>query len=147
MNISFRKARPLFLVVGSGTSLAALTVGTIFEGFLLPTTGGGLLPEIYAANPFGLWIFYTGFFAVSAFSAALMYDAGRAIVSSFISFAIAAALTFFVLALPDLVGLVTPSGILQESSILFTFSALFPVAFFVNLFGTVAGIALGERFL
>lgn len=148
MNISIlSKLRLPLVILGWGTSLAALTLGTIFEGYLLPTTQGGLLPQVYGASPVGLWIFYLGCFGISALAAMAINDVGPGIVAFFISYGLGAFLTAFVLALPEVVGIVQTNGVLQETSILNTFSALFPLPLIVNLVGTLAGLGLGERWL
>ena len=141
------RLRVPLVVLGWGTSLAALTLGTIFQGYLLPTTEGGLLPQVYGASPAGLWVFYLGSFGISAVAAMVIYDAGPAIVAFFFAFGLTASLTATVLALPELIGTIQTNGVLQETSILNTFSALFPLALIVNLVGTLVGIALGERLL
>lgn len=74
-------------------------------------------------------------------------DPGPAIVAFFVTFGLDAFLTAFVLALPEVAGIVQTNGVLQETSILNTFSALFPLPLIVNLVGTLAGLALGERLL
>lgn len=113
----------------------------------MPTTGGGLLPEVYGANPFGLWIFYLGSLGISAVSAMAIYDAGPAIVGFFAAYGVSAFLTFLVLALPEILGIVQTNGVLQQVAILHTFSAIFPLALIVDLVGALIGVAVGERLL
>ena len=146
MNISIlSKLRLPLIVLGWGTSLAALTLGTIFQGYLLPTTQGGLLPQVYGESPVGLWIFYLGCLGISALAAMAINDPGPGIIGFFISFGISAFLTAFVLQLPEAVGIVQSNGVLQETAILETFSAVFPLALIVDLVGTLLGLGLGER--
>jgi len=148
LNITFPKRLKIPLVIaGWGTVLATLTVGTIFQGFLLPTTGGGLLPEVYNAGPLVLWIYYLGCLGISALAAMTIAEPGPAIVGFFASYGFSGFLTFLVLALPELTGVVQTNGILQELAILHTFQAIFPIALFVDLAGTVLGLALAERLL
>jgi len=139
-----RKLKSILVVVGWGTSLAALTLGTMFQGLLLPNPSE-ILPASYGANPLWLWLFYLGSFAVSALAAMLISDIGESIVSIFFAYGLTAFVTLVVLALPDFLGIVQPSGILQQSAILFTFNALFPFPLLVALVGTIVGSALGER--
>src|SRR5882672_3479597 len=132
----------LLVVAGWGTTLAALTLGTIFQGLLLPNPSE-LLPESYGANPLWLWVFYLGSFGTCVLAAMLIADFGQSIVSVFFAFGLNVFITFVVLALPDFSGIVQPPGILQESAVLFTFNALFPFPLFVALFGTIVGSGLG----
>lgn len=146
VNISLpTQLRIPLIVLGWSVSLSALTLGTIFQGYLLPTTGGGLLPEIYGASPLGLWIFYLGSLGVSVVAAMAINDTGPAIVGFFAAYGLTAFFTFLVLAMPELLGIIQTNGVLQEAAILHSFSALFPLALIVNLVGTLLGIALGER--
>lgn len=148
MNISFPKwSKVPLIIIGWGTVLATLTLGAIFQGFLLPTVGGGLLPEVYNAGPMILLIYYLGCFGVSALAAMVIYDAGRAIIGFFASYMLSGLLTFLVLALPELIGIVQTDGILEQAAVLHTFQAVFPIALIVDLVGTISGIALGERLL
>jgi hypothetical protein len=146
----FHRLKPGLIVVGWATSMAAITVGTIFEGLLLPKVigaGGGLLPEVINASPFGLWIFYLGNFMVCVVAAMVISDLGSVIVSFFPAFLGAALITYLVLALPDLLGIFPFPGLLQESAIIFTFGAFFPVLLIVALAGTLLGVGLAEHFL
>jgi len=148
LNITFPKWLKIPLVTaGWGTVLATLTVGTIFQGFLLPTTGGGLLPEVYNAGPLVLSIYYLGCLGASALAAMTIAEPGPAIVGFFASYGFSAFLTFIVLALPELTGVVQTNGILQEFAILHTFQAIFPIALLVDLVGTLLGLSLAERLL
>lgn len=61
------------------------------------------------------------------------------------AYLLTALIIFVVLALPDFVGIVQPSGILAEPSVTFAFNALFPYSLLVDLTGTVAGSAVSER--
>jgi hypothetical protein len=146
----FRRLRPILIIVGWAASMAALTLGTIFQGLLLPKVigaGGGLLGEVVNASPLGLWIFYLGNFGVCILAAMVISDFGTAIVSFFPAFVGAAVITYIVLALPDFLGIYPFPGVLQESAGIFTLGAFFPLLLVVSLAGTIAGISLGEHFL
>jgi hypothetical protein len=148
--VVFRRLRPGLIVIGWATSMAALTLATIFEGLLLPKVigaGGGLLSEVVNASPLGLWTFYIGNFSVCVLAAMVISDFGTAIVSFFPSFLGAALITYLVLALPDFLGIYPFPGVLQESAAIFTFGAFFPLLLLVSLAGTIVGIGLGEHFL
>ncbi len=146
-NISIpHKFKFILVVAGWGTSLAALTLGTIFQGLLLPNPSE-LLPASYGANPLWLWLFYLGSFGICVLAALVISDFGESIVSIFFAYGLTALVTFVVLALPDFSGIVQPPGILQQSALLFTFNALFPFPLFVDFVGTIVGSALGERLL
>ena len=148
LNITFPQwLKTPLVTAGWGTVLAALTVGTIFQGFLLPTTGGGLLPEVYNAGPLVLSIFYLGCLGASTLAAMTIAEPEPAIVAFFASYGFSGFLTFLVLALPELTGVVQTNGILQELAILHTFQAIFPIALLVDLVGTLVGLSLAERLL
>lgn len=68
-------------------------------------------------------------------------------VSVFFAYGLSTLIIFVVLALPDFLGIVQPSGVLQEPAVRFTFYAYFPFPLFGDLIGTIAGSALGERLL
>lgn len=138
--------KPLLLVLGWATSLASLTLGTIFQGLLLPNASE-LSPESYGVSSLWLWVFYLGTFGICLLAAMVISDFGRSMVSVFFAYGLTALITFVVLALPDFLGIVQPSGALQEPAVNFTFHALFPFPLFVDLIGTIAGSALGERLL
>ncbi len=139
LNITFPQWLKIPLVTaGWGTVLAMLTVGT---------TGGGLLPEVYNAGPLVLSIYYLGCLGASTLAAMTIAEPGPAIVAFFVSYGFSAFLTFLVLALPELTGVVQTNGILQEFAILHTFQAIFPIALLVDLVGTLLGLSLAERLL
>jgi hypothetical protein len=142
--------RPLLITLGWSTSTAALTLFMIFQGQFLPRNinGGGLYAEVVSPNPLWLWVFFLGNLAISVLAVMAISDVPTALISFFASLLGAAAITFMVLASPEFIGISPfPFGTLQEAATIFTFTAFFPVVPFVNLAGTVVGIALGERFL
>ncbi len=143
---SMKTFKPLLVVFGWAVSTAALTLGTIFLGYLLPRdiNGGGLYSEILNASPVPLWIFYVGNFAICVLAAFVISDLSATIVSFFPSFVGAAGIAYVVLALPDLLGCC--GGVLEESAIGFVLVAFFPRLFIVNLAGTFVGAVLEERF-
>jgi len=98
-------------------------------------------------SPSKVEAFYLGNFAICLFAAMTVSDASRALVSFFASFVLAAIITDLVLALPDLLGIFPIPGALQEASIIFTFTAFFPISLLVDLAGTIVGISLSERLL
>jgi hypothetical protein len=147
VNISILyRFKPLLVVLGWAASLAALTLGNIFQGLLLPNAFE-LQPQQFGADPLGFWIFYIGSFGICVLAAMVIADVGQSLVSVFLVYGLTAFITFAVLALPDFSGIVQPPGILQQSSLLFTFNALFPLPLFVDLVGTIVGSGLGERLL
>jgi hypothetical protein len=150
MNVRFSPwLRAALVVLGWSTASAAFSLGTIFQGQLLPRNinGGGLYSDVLNANPLWLWLFYIGNFAVCVVASMVISEVGKAVISFFLSYTGAALITYFVLALPDYVGIYDPTQVLQESATVFVFTAFFPLLLLVNLSGTVAGIALGERLL
>lgn len=150
MNLRFvRGLKPFLVVLGWAASTAALALATIFQGALLPKNinGGALYGTVVNASPLPIWFFYVGNFAVCIIATMVISDAGKALVSCFPSYVGGAIITYFVLVLPDFVGSYDPQQVLQESASIFTFTAFFPVLLIVNLGGTIAGIAVAERFL
>lgn len=145
----FNRAQIPLVVAGWATITAALTLFTIFNGQLLPRNinGGGLYTEVLNASPLGLWAFYLGCFGISLLCAMILADASKALICFLPAYVGAAMITFLVLALPDFIGVYDPLQVLQESAVVFTFGAFFPLLLLVNFSGTILGIALGERLL
>jgi len=143
------RVKPVLVILGWSTSMAAFALTTIFQGQLLPRefNGGGNYVQVLNASPLGLWIFYFGTFATSVLAAMVISDAGKALVSFFVSFLGAAIITDLVLSLPDFLGIFAIPGALQEAAVIFTFTAFFPLLLLVTLAGTILGIGLGERLL
>ncbi len=141
------RLKPFFIMLGWATSTAALTLGTIFLGYLLPKNinGGGLLSEVINASAIPIWIFYVGNFAICILAALVISDLSTSLISFFVSYLGAGIITYVVLALPDLLGCC--AGSLAESAIGFTLIAFFPFLFFVNLTGTLLGVWLNEYIL
>jgi hypothetical protein len=139
----------IFVVLGWATTCAALTLFTIFNGQLLPRNinGGGLYSDVLSASPLGLWIFYVGNFAISVLAAMVISELGKSLISFLPSYLGAAMITFLVLAAPDFAGIYDPQQVIQESAVIFTFTAFFPLLLLVSFSGTIVGNAIGERFL
>jgi hypothetical protein len=145
-----RKLKVPILVLGWATSIAAVTLFTIFQGQLLPKniiTGGGQYAEVISPNPVWLWIFYSGSFAICLLAAMTIEDLAETLLSFFASFVGAAMITYLVLALPDILGIFPYPGALEQAAVGFTFGAFFPFPFFVNFVGTMAGLVLADRLL
>jgi hypothetical protein len=145
-----RRAKPLLAVLGWAASTAALTLATIFQGYLLPKVygaGGGFLDEVLNANPVWLWIFYLGNFGICILAALVISDLGTTVIGFFVSYGVAAGITYMVLSLPDFIGVFPFPGVLEGSAVTFTFGAFFPLLLLVNLVGTIVGAALSERLL
>jgi hypothetical protein len=136
--------KPVLVVVGWATCLATLTIGIMFQGLLLPNAFE-LSPESFGSSSLLFWIFYLGSFAICALASMVIFDFSQSVVSFFFAFLLNALIIFFVLVLPDLIGIVQPPGALQEPSVTFVFDALIPVSLFVGLAGTIAGSAISER--
>jgi hypothetical protein len=143
------RLRPFLIVLGWATSSAAFTLATIFQGQLLPKNinGGGLYADVTKGNPLLLLIFYGASFTTSVLAAMVIGDVGVSLISFFLSYVGTGIITYLVLVLPDFFGVFDPFQVIQGSAVIFTFTALFPLLLFVNLAGTIAGIALAERFL
>ncbi|HYU88571.1 MAG TPA: hypothetical protein VEL52_07785 [Candidatus Bathyarchaeia archaeon] len=147
MNIRLAtKFQPLLVTLGWAASTAALTIGMIFLGYLLPKdiNGGGQYNEVINANPLPLWIFYIANFAICILASFILSDISTTLVSFFGSYVGAATITYVVLALPDIAGCCR--GTLEEASIGFVLVAFFPQLLVTELTGTLLGVALGEHY-
>jgi hypothetical protein len=143
------KAKPGLIILGWGASMAAFTLGAIFQGLLLPhvpISGGALLSKVINGNPLVLLVFYGGLFGTSVLAAVIIAELGHSVLSFFASYGLASLLTYIVLALPDILGMFPIPGALEESATIFTFSALFPLPFLLGFVGALIGSALSERF-
>ena len=141
-----REAKSVLVILGWGTSTSGLAVSLIFSGYLLPKNinGGGLYSGVINASLLPVWIFYIGNFAICILAAIVIADASRTILSFFPSYLVAAAITYMVLSLPDFLGCC--SGVLEGAAVSFTLTAFFPYLFLVDFVGTLAGVAVNERF-
>jgi hypothetical protein len=150
MKVGMRRRIVSFLVVlGWAISSAAFTLGTIFQGQLLPRNinGGGLYGNVIAGNSLVLFIFFAGGFVVSLIAAMQIGDLEKSIISFFASYIGCAMITYAVLVLPDLAGVYDPAGAIAGSGVTFTFGAMFPLFLLFELAGTIVGVALGGAFL
>jgi len=116
----------------------------MFQGLLLPNASE-LSPETFGSSSLLFWLFYIGSFAICVLAAMVIFDFGQSIISLFFAFLLNALIILVVLVLPDLLGIVQPSGVLLQPSVTFVFDALIPVSLFVDLAGTIAGSAIAER--
>jgi hypothetical protein len=150
LNTVLDKVKPLIVIAGWAATIAGFTLGAIFQGLLLPKVvgnGGGLLPEVLGVSSVGLWVFYLGCFGTSVLAALVLADASKALVSFFPSYVFGALITYIVLIVPALTGTFPLPSVLEESAVIFTFTAFFPVLLFAALAGTLLGIFLAEKIL
>jgi hypothetical protein len=146
--VNMEKWKPLLIILGWTAIMTTLTVGTIFQGGLVPHIfgiGGGGLSEVINADPTPVYIFYIGSFLVSVLATLLLNDIRNAIAGYFTTLVLTAIFTYVVLDLPDMLGIVTP-GSLQGASTNFAFYAIFPWTLMILLLGTIVGTAIGERY-
>jgi hypothetical protein len=139
--------RPILVILGWGTCMAAITTGAIFQGLLTPRLigGGALLPETIQTAAWETYAYYLGIFAVSVLAAMTISDASKAFMSFFPAYILGAIITYEVLALPASIGVYQPPDPVEEYASTFTFTAFFPIPILLGLAGTVLGIALAER--
>jgi hypothetical protein len=138
------------VILGWAVGLDAFTLWAIFQGLLLPqvVNGGGLQSEVLNGNPIALGIFYSGILGTSVLAALAISDLGRAVISFFASYLLAAILNVIILALPDFTGAYNdPLGVLVGASVTFTFFAFFPLSLIAAVGGTLFGSAVAERYL
>jgi len=139
------KLRPLLIVIGWGTSIAATVLAGIFQGVLLPAGRGGLLVEV-GTTAWEAPLFDLGVFGISVLAGVIIADFGVAVGSFFSSYALAAIQTYTILVLPGYTGGLPVPDALVAAAVVFTFTALFPVILMVGFAGTLLGSALSERF-
>lgn len=141
------KVKPLLVVLGWGTTIASFVLGAIFQGLLIPQYAGGgdLQPEIIGRGPWGLLIFYVAIFAVSVIASLVLADFARGVGGFFASYALAAGLTYFIIALPGYVGAYQIPDILVTLAVNWTFAAFFPILLLVGFAATIVGSALAEH--
>jgi len=76
-----------------------------------------------------------------------MKDAARTILSFFVSYGLAAFLTYIVLALPGLVGTFLFADLLSRDAAVISFTAFFPITLLAGILGSVFGSGLSEKLL
>jgi len=149
MNLALQgRLKLLLTVLGWATSSAALTLAMIFLGYLLPKNingGGGLYGSVINASQIPLWIYYVANFSLCVLATVMISDMSRSLLSFFASYFVAAVITVTILSLPDYFGCC--GGALQGAAVSWTFVALFPYLFLIELAGTFTGIGLAEHFL
>ena len=145
--------RAILVALGWGTCLGATTLWAIFQGLLLPFGPDYNVPVPtslqYHIGPLsGISIFYLMFLGACLLSAFAIGDFGKSLLAFMAAYVLGAVITFEVLSLP---GSSSSDALfnsaLANSTISWTFTALFPVPLFVGIFGTVAGAAIEERLL
>jgi hypothetical protein len=135
--------KPVLVILGWSTSLAALTLQAIFSGQLIP--GTALSQGGNVSNPYATDIFYIGIFLASVLAAMVIDDAGKAIISLLVAYLLTDVLVYAVIALPGFLGLFKYREVLVTTGITFAFAASFPLALIIELVATFVGIGLGER--
>jgi hypothetical protein len=145
--LALNKVKPFLVVLGWGTTIAGFVVGAMFQGLLIPQYAGGgdLQPEIIGRGPSELIIFYILIFALSMLASLVLADFAKGLGGFFASYAIAAGLTYFIIALPGYVGAFPVPDVLVTLAVNWTFAAFFPLLFLVGFAATIAGSALAER--
>ncbi len=105
------------------------------------------MPEVQGASSLGLWVFYLGCLGTCVLAALVLEEASTALAAFFPSHLIGALITYVVLIVPGLAGTYPLPSVLEESAMIFTFTAFFPVLLFAGLAGTLLGGFLAERVL
>jgi len=166
--------RAILLIFGWSVSNAASAASGIFQGVLVPSatySGGGSLPisvplalradlpgpfplqagvpllDIpFLGIPIGKWIFFLEILGIAVIASFLLEDFAQAFVSFVASYILSAAILYFVLILPGLLGSLAFPVVLDTSAIHFTFVVFFPFPLFIGIAGTIIGVSLAERF-
>jgi|SRR5712664_1052387 len=139
---ALQRLKPLFVILGSGTSSAAVVLAAIFHGFLIPH-----VPFFRSGVAGAEWatpLVYLGIFGISILAALVIGDLGTAIGSFFAAYLLGAAITFLVLVLPGYTGGLPSPDLIVPAGVQFTFTAFFPLLF-VELVATLLGVALSEH--
>ncbi len=137
-----QRLKPIFVILGSATSSAAIVLAAIFHGFLIPH-----VPFFRSGVAGAEWVtplVYLGIFGISVLAALVIRDLGPAIGAFFASYLLAAGITFLVLVLPGYTGALPSPDLIVAAGVQFTFTAFFPLLF-VELVATLLGAALSER--
>lgn len=134
--------KPVLVVLGWATSMAAIALAAIFQGLLIPSSRG-LRAEI--GLPLGVIAFYIGILAICIIASMTLADLVTSVLCFFPSYLGAIVLTFLVLSSPDYLG--GAPFELQGPAVEFAAVAFFPIALLVGFFATAIGAALAERYL
>lgn len=126
-----------------GVSLAALALGQIFQGHLIPQQyyGGASSALISDAT-----IFYLEVLGLSTLAGLVIRDPQRAILSFIACYVVGGLITVIVLMLPGFVNALAIPQLVFGMAIVDTFTALFPIPILVGLAGTFLGLVLSDRF-
>jgi hypothetical protein len=138
-----RIASPVLVVLAWSISLAALTLGQIFQGHLIPQHYyGGVSNELVSDST----IFYLEVLGLSSLAGVVIQEAQRAILSFISCYVMGSLITCLVLMLPGFVNSTAIPQLVFEMAIVDTFTALFPIPLLVGLAGTFLGLVLSDRF-
>jgi hypothetical protein len=139
-----RIAEPVLLVLAWSVSLAALTLGQIFQGNLIPQHYyGGASNELVSVST----IFYLEVLGLSTLGGLVIQEPQKVILSFIGSYVIGSLVTCLVLMLPGFVNSTAIPQLVFEMAIVDTFTALFPIPLLVGFAGIFLGLVLSERFL
>jgi hypothetical protein len=139
-----RIAEPVLVVLAWSVSLAALTLGQIFQGNLIAQHYyGGASNELVSAST----IFYLEVLGLSTLAGLVIQEPQRVVLSFIGSYVIGSLITCLVLMLPGFVNSTAIPQLVFEMAIVDTFTALFPIPLLVGFAGIFLGLVISERFL
>jgi hypothetical protein len=138
---TLKRARTGFVILGWGTCIASLATTAIFQAIAVPR--GGPYSFGNSTIVLGTVLYYVSIFAVSFLAGFVLESLGKALIGFFASYTIGIILTFLVLYLPALGGLLF-EPVAEITGITFTFTALFPFPLLSGLVGGLLGAAASE---
>ncbi len=141
IGLRISRAKPGFVVLGWGVSIAGLALTAILQGITIPHSAKSY-PQA-GTELLGETLYYAGIFGVSILAGLLLANIATALLGFFASYGLGMLLTYLALILPGLAGIIPESGA-EVSAIVFTFTALFPFALLVGLVAGVLGAASTE---
>lgn len=145
--LSKRKLKPVFATLGLGTCLAGLSIWAIFQGLLLPESVVccGPPPITRDTETLRMGLYYLMLLGACLLSGLYVGDLGHTLAAFLASYLMSAVIIYQVLVFPGLTSSDTAfRESLAQSSVNWTFHALFPFPLFLGLFATIVGAWLQE---
>ena len=147
-----RSLKPLFITLGWGTSLVAVTLWAVFQGLLIPKSDILLAPisppSIWYTENYLLVAYYLMLFGVSFLAGLCIGDMDKTVFAFFGSFFMTAIVIYEAFFFPGFLSTDTAfrEG-LARLSINWTFATIFPIPLFLGLVASILGSGLQETIL
>jgi len=141
IGFTWRRAKPTFVVVGWAVSLSSIALTGIVQGLIVPHVH--FSSDRSLIEVLGDALYYGGMFGVSTIAGMFLGEIGKGLFGFLASYFTAIVLTYVMLILPGLTGIIPEIGA-ENLAVQFTFTAFFPIAIFVGLIGGILGAALKD---